>query len=101
LASDPDTVVVINPTAGVDVAAKQSIYATLAELKAADKAILVVSGDDDDLRICDRVLALCRGRVAAEFGPGFAEDDLIAAVQGADSPVPSSEPSTTHTIRSS
>ncbi|AQA03141.1 hypothetical protein BVC93_12685 [Mycobacterium sp. MS1601] len=91
LASDPHTVVVINPTAGVDVAAKQSIYATLVELKEAGKAILVVSGDDDDLRICDRVLALRKGHVAAEFGRGFAEDDLVAAVQGADAPQASSD----------
>jgi simple sugar transport system ATP-binding protein len=101
LASDPHTVVVINPTAGVDVAAKQSIYATLAELKEAGKAILVVSGDDDDLRVCDRVLALRKGRVAGEFGPGFAEDDLVAAVQGASSPLASTDHTPHHEDRSS
>ncbi|MGU3651895.1 sugar ABC transporter ATP-binding protein [Mycolicibacterium sp. A43C] len=87
LASRPDTLVVVNPTAGVDVAAKNSIYTTLSELASAGKAILVISGDDDDLAICDRVIALHKGRVAGEFARGYAEDALIASVQGGTSAV--------------
>ncbi len=86
LASDPDTIVVVNPTAGVDIAAKNSIYATLGELAGQGKSVIVVSSDDDDLRICDRVIAMVKGRVSAELGRGFSEDDLVRAIQGADAP---------------
>ncbi|MFF2842411.1 sugar ABC transporter ATP-binding protein [Paenarthrobacter sp. NPDC057981] len=85
LASDPDTVVVINPTAGVDIAAKESIYQTLAGLTRQGKSVIVISSDDDDLRICDRVFAMYKGRQAAEFKRGFAEDELIKSVQSGES----------------
>lgn len=85
LASDPDTVVVINPTAGVDISAKESIYETLASLNRHGKSVIVISSDDDDLRICDRVIAMYKGRQAAEFQRGFAEDELIKSVQSGES----------------
>lgn len=85
LASNPDTVVVINPTAGVDIAAKESIYESLTELASEGKSVIVISSDDDDLRICDRVIAMYRGRQAAEFRRGFAEDELIKSVQSGES----------------
>ena len=84
LASNPDTVVVINPTAGVDIAAKDSIYESLAELAREGKSVIVISSDDGDLRICDRVIAMYRGRKAAEFARGFAEDELIMSVQSGE-----------------
>ena len=86
LASDPDIVVVVNPTAGVDIAAKNSIYATLAELTTQGKSVLVVSSDDDDLRICDRVVGFRKGRLSGELQRGYADDDLIRLVHGADAP---------------
>ncbi|MFE7416300.1 sugar ABC transporter ATP-binding protein [Rhodococcus sp. NPDC057529] len=101
LASEPHTLVIINPTAGVDVAAKQSIYDTLTELTREGKALIVVSGDDDDLDICDRVFALRKGRVVREFIGGFSEDDLVAAVQGADAPSLTNEFSSPDETRSS
>ena len=44
--------------------------------------MLVVSGELDDLRTCDRVLVMFRGRVAAEFEAGWQDHDLIASVEG-------------------
>lgn len=82
LASDPDVLVAINPTAGVDVTAKESIYASLAELRDAGKSILIVSTDDDDLAFCDQVLVMFKGRLHGRIDAGYEEDDLIAAVQG-------------------
>lgn len=58
------------PTRGVDVAARRSIYRLLRERAAAGEAILVASSDYEELAtLCDRVLVLSRGTVAAEFTP--------------------------------
>ncbi|MFD1811646.1 sugar ABC transporter ATP-binding protein [Rhodococcus gannanensis] len=83
LASDPDTVVVINPTAGVDVTAKESIYESLRSLTREGRSVLVVSSDDADLAACDRVLVMYRGSIAAELDQGYAEDELVRSIQGA------------------
>jgi simple sugar transport system ATP-binding protein len=82
LASGPDVLVAINPTAGVDVTAKDSIYTSLAELRDAGKTLLIVSTDDDDLAFCDQVLVMFKGRLDSRIDAGYDEDDLIAAVQG-------------------
>jgi simple sugar transport system ATP-binding protein len=83
LASEPTVVVLINPTAGVDVTAKESIYRSLTELQAAGCAVLISSSDDADLAICDRVTVMFRGRVHGELDAGWEEPALVAAVHGA------------------
>jgi simple sugar transport system ATP-binding protein len=83
LASDPDVVVLINPTAGVDVAATESIYRSLAELREAGRAVVIVSTNDADLAICERIVVMFKGRIHAELEAGWAERTLVAAIQGA------------------
>jgi len=90
MAADPRVLVLINPTAGVDVQAKTSIYSTIDGLKQRGQSVLVVTSDDGDLEICDRVLVMVDGTVATELHPPFSEKVLAAAVQG--SVVPGSEP---------
>ena len=82
LASDPKVLILMHPTAGVDVTAKESIYRSLRELQRQGCAVLVVSSDDDDLEICDRVLVMFKGQLHAELPHSWAERDLVAAVQG-------------------
>jgi simple sugar transport system ATP-binding protein len=83
MANDPKALVLINPTAGVDVQAKTSIYATIDQLKQRGQSVLVVTSDDGDLEICDRILVMFEGRVVTELHPPFSEKVLAAAVQGA------------------
>jgi simple sugar transport system ATP-binding protein len=82
VAASPRVLVLMDPTAGVDVAAKQSIYATIEEIKLKGQAVLVVTSDDSDLEICDRVLVMFHGRVTAELLPPLSASVLAAAVQG-------------------
>jgi simple sugar transport system ATP-binding protein len=82
LASDPDVLVLINPTAGVDVAARISIYETIQDLARRGRAILVVSSDEVDFKIAHRVVVMFKGRVHDELSAGFTEKQLAAAVQG-------------------
>jgi len=82
VAADPRVLVLTNPTAGVDVQAKRSIYDTVDVLKKRGQSVLVVTSDDGDLEICDRILVMFRGKVTSELHPPFSESALAAAVQG-------------------
>jgi ribose transport system ATP-binding protein len=56
------------PTRGVDVAARSEIHGLLRELARAGKAVLVVSSEIEELQaLCDRIVVLSAGTVAAVF----------------------------------
>ena len=56
-----------DPTRGVDVGAKQSIYAMMANFVGGGGSILFYSTELDELvHLCDRVLVIYRRRIAAE-----------------------------------
>ncbi|ONI82653.1 multidrug ABC transporter ATP-binding protein [Saccharothrix sp. ALI-22-I] len=82
LATDPAVLVLINPTAGVDVKSKESLLGVVDTRARSGTAAVVVSDELDDLRVCDRVLVLFHGRVVREFGRGWSDQELIAAVEG-------------------
>ncbi len=82
LATDPDVLVLIDPTAGVDVKSKEALLSVVDRVREEGKAVLVVSGELDDLRTCDRVIVMFRGRIATEFPAGWQDQDLIASVEG-------------------
>ncbi|OMI34576.1 sugar ABC transporter ATP-binding protein [Streptomyces sparsogenes DSM 40356] len=82
LATDPRVLVLIDPTAGVDVRAKQTLLAAALRARAEGRAVLVVSDQLEDLRVCDRVLVMFNGFVSAEYPAGWRDADLLAAVEG-------------------
>ncbi|MFD5762378.1 ATP-binding cassette domain-containing protein, partial [Streptomyces sp. NPDC127044] len=84
LASDPRLLVLINPTAGVDVKSKESLLSRMDSASEDGTAVLVVSDELDDLRRCDRVLVLFHGRVVAEHPAGWHDHELIASIEGVD-----------------
>ncbi|WP_435224786.1 sugar ABC transporter ATP-binding protein [Streptomyces sp. Tue6028] len=84
LASDPRLLVLINPTAGVDVKSKESLLSRMDSAREDGTAVLVVSDELDDLRRCDRVLVLFHGRVVAEHPAGWHDHELIASIEGVD-----------------
>ena len=74
LASDPQVLLLNDPTRGVDIGAKRDIYALLRELAASGMAIVMLSTEvDEHLELMDRVLVFRDGAPAAELdrdGPG-------------------------------
>jgi simple sugar transport system ATP-binding protein len=82
LASDPAVLVLINPTAGVDVKSKESLLGVVDRVARAGAAVIVVSDEPDDMRVCDRVLVMFHGQVAHEFGRDWTEQALVAAIEG-------------------
>jgi simple sugar transport system ATP-binding protein len=82
LAGDPDVLVLINPTAGVDVKSKEALLGQVERVRAEGKAVLIVSDELDDLRPCDRVLVLRSGALVAEHEAGWSVTDLVADIEG-------------------
>ncbi len=82
LASRPKLLVLISPTAGVDVRSKATLLSVVDEVRAGGAAVLVVSDELDDLRVCDRVLAVFRGEIVHEFEAGWADNELVLAMEG-------------------
>ena len=46
------------------------------------RRVLIVSDEIDDLRACDRVLVMFRGRIVTEIAAGWADIDVVAAMEG-------------------
>jgi ribose transport system ATP-binding protein len=66
------------PTQGVDVGAKASIYELLARSAADGTAIIMCSSDAEELaHVCDRVLVLRGGKVATELSGASLTSDRI------------------------
>ncbi|GHE08956.1 sugar ABC transporter ATP-binding protein [Streptomyces alanosinicus] len=84
LADDPRLLVLINPTAGVDVRSKEFLLGKVEETAQAGTGVLIVSDELDDLRMCDRVLVMFQGRVTSEIARGWHDHDLVAAMEGVD-----------------
>ncbi|WP_405720193.1 sugar ABC transporter ATP-binding protein [Streptomyces sp. NBC_01537] len=82
LAADPHVLVTIRPTNGVDVRSKEFLLARIRQVADDGRAALIISDELDDLRVCDRVVAMFHGRVVAEFGRGWRDDQLVAAMEG-------------------
>jgi simple sugar transport system ATP-binding protein len=82
LASDPRVLVLIAPTAGVDVRSKETLLEAVDRAAARGTGVLVVSDELDDLRGCDRVLVLFGGAIVREFDSGFSDNDLVSAMEG-------------------
>jgi len=65
--TDPDVLILDEPTRGIDVGAKYEIYTIINQLADDGKAILVISSELPELLgICDRIYALSAGRITGE-----------------------------------
>jgi len=85
LANDPKLLVLIQPTAGVDVRSKETLLGVVDKVRENGTGVLVASDELDDLRTCDRVVVLFQGRQVAEFGSDWSDHDLVAAMEGLNS----------------
>jgi len=82
LSSQPTVLVLLSPTAGVDVRSKESLLGVVDEAAVGGAGVLVVSDEVDDLRVCDRVLVMFRGQVVGEYPRGWDDHELVAAMEG-------------------
>jgi len=67
LLTDPDVLILDEPTRGIDVGAKFEIYTIINRLVAAGKAVVVISSELPELLgICDRIYTLSAGRITGQ-----------------------------------
>ena len=86
LAVRPRVLVMCEPTAGVDIGTRVSIYQIIADLAATGLTVVVASSDEGDLlALCTRILVLRDGVVAEELpAAGLSKNVLIRAIEGAE-----------------
>ena len=82
LSTDPRVLVLIDPTAGVDVRSKESLLSAVEQSAREGRAVVMVTDEIEDLRRCDRVLAMYRGQIVRELPAGWPEAELIGAIEG-------------------
>ena len=85
LASAPQVLLLDEPTRGIDVHAKDEIYALINELTEEGLSLVIVSSElPEILSLADRIIVLCEGRVTAEFTRENATEESImhAALPG-------------------
>jgi ribose transport system ATP-binding protein len=73
-----------DPTRGIDVGAKEEVFRLVHRLAEEGAAILYLSSELKEVRsLTDRVLVMQDGRMAGQFDPGTAEEEMMAAAGGA------------------
>lgn len=67
LASNPDILIMDEPTRGIDVGAKYEIYQIMIDLAKQGKAIIMISSEMPELiGMSDRILVMCDGKLTGE-----------------------------------
>jgi ABC-type sugar transport system ATPase subunit len=78
LATNPRLLALDEPTAGIDIGAKMDIMASLRALSESGAAVLVASSELPELTaLCDRVVVMRAGRVAATLSGDEIDDEAI------------------------
>jgi ABC-type sugar transport system ATPase subunit len=86
LATEPDVLILDEPTRGIDVGAKAEVHRIVSELADNGAGILLISSEMPEiLHLSDRILVMHEGNVTAELSREEATQELImhAAVAGA------------------
>ena len=81
LVSDPDILLVDEPTNGIDIGAKTEIHNLLRRLAAQGKAVIVVSSEMlEIISLADRVLVMSRGRISGRLiGDEITQETMMQA----------------------
>lgn len=84
LARDLKVLLVDEPTAGIDIGAKDEIYKLLDQLAEQGVSIILVSSDLQELlRVSHRILVFRKGRIFKEFHEGVVtQEDILMASSG-------------------
>jgi len=83
LAQASDIFVFVEPTRGIDIAAKAAIYETMRNFADKGRAIVVVSSDLPELiGVADRILVMHQGRISGALPRGASEEDIMHLALG-------------------
>lgn len=78
LLTDPDVLLLDEPTRGIDIGVKAEFYDRIGDLAEAGRAILLISSELPELlSLCDRVLVMSEGRLTADIPRDQASQENI------------------------
>jgi len=80
LATDPEVILLDEPSRGIDIGAKAEVFKLLAERARQGLAVVYTTSElGECLSIAHRIIVMRRGRIAAEFGPDATKEQIMAA----------------------
>ena len=78
LATDPEFLILDEPTRGIDVGAKYDIYCLINKMVEDGKSVIMISSEMPELLgMCDRIYVMSEGRLAGEFTAEEATQERI------------------------
>lgn len=81
LFTDPDLLILDEPTRGIDVGAKYEIYSIINDLSAAGKAVIMISSEMPELLgMCDRIYVMNEGSFVGELTAAEASQERIMSM---------------------
>jgi putative multiple sugar transport system ATP-binding protein len=87
--TDPDVLILDEPTRGIDVGAKYEIYTIINRLADDGKAVLVISSELPELiGLCDRIYTLSAGRITGEVPRAEATQEGLMTLMTAGQEAP-------------
>jgi ABC-type sugar transport system ATPase subunit len=83
LCQSPEVIVALSPTRGVDVGAKEQLYALLRDLARKGLGVVVVSDEEDEIsQLANRVVIVFEQAVVGELVGDYSMKDLILRMEG-------------------
>ncbi|SEB43121.1 monosaccharide ABC transporter ATP-binding protein, CUT2 family [Rhodobacter sp. 24-YEA-8] len=88
--SDPQIIVIDEPTRGIDIGTKQQMYEFIRRLAREGRAIVVISSEMQEvIGLADRVLVMRQGRIRGEVtGDTITEDAIVRLAMGVGQAAP-------------
>lgn len=83
LATDPDFLILDEPTRGIDVGTKTEIQKLIVDLAAQGKSVMFISSEIEEmLRTCNRMAVLRDGAMVGELDGDLTQERVMAAIAG-------------------
>ncbi len=80
LATQPQVILLDEPSRGIDIGAKAEVFKLLAERAKQGLAVIYTTSEVGEcLSIAHRIVVMRRGRISAEFGPDVTKEQIMAA----------------------
>ena len=84
LLTEPEVLILDEPTRGIDIGAKTEIYKLMNEMAKEGKAIIMISSELPEIMgVCDRIIVVREGRIVAEHVRGdFSQETIMSSAFG-------------------
>ena len=86
LLTGPELLILDEPTKGIDIGAKHTIYSLINETISKGASVMLISSEIEELLgMCDRILVMNQGKISAEFAKAqFSRADILKAALHAE-----------------